>query len=223
MKHLLSKQTLVPILSLLGTIFFSMSVLSEEAVIKSNLETMSKSNLELMDESDLGGVSALAGNNVLSIFGAPAAGLSIDVDGDAYQASSTSLATKKYQESETTNDTARNEIRTIEENDSTNVNTLTVFRIDETAYNQAIHDAEEVTVESNFQSTSTSSEVLYKESNVSHKMTPISNNSISMQTDVFIDQFRFESLKGNDDNRPDAGQLYLSDFQITTQTYTTAK
>jgi len=222
MKHQSSKQTFMLIVSILGTVFFSMNVLSVEPIIKSNLETMSKSNLELMDESDLGGVSALAGNNILSIYGTPAAGLSTDIDEKDKQISSTSLSTNSYQESEATTDFAKNEIRTIEENSSKSVNTLAVFHTDETAYDQAIHDAEEVINESSFQSTSTTSEVLYKEGNISHKMTPISNNSISMQTDVLIDQFRFESLKGNDDNRPDVGQLFLSNFQIRSQTYTTA-
>jgi len=222
MKHLASKQTLMLTLSLLGTVFFSMSTLSKELIIKSNLETMSKSDLQLMNESDLGNVSALSGNNILSILGAPAAGLTIDIDENGNQTSSTSFSTTKNQESEKNNGLGKSEIRTIVEDNSDSVNIISAFHVDETELNKAIHDAKEVVNKSNFQSTSTSSEVRYKESNVHHKMTPISENKISMQSDVFIDQFRFDNLKGNDDHRPSAGQVFFSNIQATTQVYTTA-
>jgi|GEM_PF-4149055 len=222
MKHQSSKQTLMLTLSLLGTVFFSMSALSKELITKSNLETMSKSDLKLMNESDLGNVSALSGNNILSILGAPAAGLTIDIDKNDNQISSTSFSTIQNQESETTNGFSKNEIRTVVENNSDTVNTILVFHVDETELNKAIHDTEEVVNKSSFQSTSTSSEVRYKESNVHHKMTPINDNAISTQADVFIDQFRFDNLKGNDENRPSAGQLFFSNFQIYTQVNTSA-
>jgi len=222
MKYLSSKQTLMLTLSLLGAVFFSMSASSKELITKSNLETMSKSDLKLMNESDLGNVSALSGNNILSIFGAPAAGLTIDIDENNNQTSSTSYSTTKNQESETTNGFEKNEIQTIVENNSDAVNIISTFHVDETELNKAIHDAEEVVNKSSFQSTSTSSEVRYKESNVHHKMTPISENTISMKSEVFIDQFKFDNLKGNNDHRPSAGQVFFSDFQVRTQAFTTA-
>jgi len=222
MKHQSSKQALMLILSLLGAVFFSMGALSKESIIKSNLESMSKSDLKLMNESDLGSVSALSGDNILSIFGAPAAGLTIDMDENANQFSTTSLSTTQHQESETSYDFATKEIQKIEENNNNNANTIAINHEDETGLDKTIHYAEEVVYNSSFQTTSTSSEVRYKESNVHHKMTPISDNQISSQSDVLIDQFRFDNLKGNDDNRPSAGQIFFSDFQIQTQVYTTA-
>ena len=218
MKLLSQKHAFMLILSLSGTAFFSMNASSVEPVVKSNLKTMSQSALKLMDESDLDGVSAVTGNNILSIFGAPAAGLTDDAETDPEQ-TTTSLSRNSYQEGDTTNDFAKNELRTIEKNSSDGSNTTTVFHVNETAYEEAIHSTEEVIGSSNFQSTSTSSKVYYKEKNVSHKMTPINVSEITSTSDIAIDQFVFENLKGNNEHRPDVGDLYLSNFRAQTSTH----
>jgi len=198
--------------------------------------------VEPMNEMDLGGVSADIGYNPIEMYAAPSAGLvseGYDISKSKFNNKADSSSNKpseyenlssfsseasidQYAEGDSTKDFVENELRNIEVNDIDKSSIITAFNIDEEAFEEAIHAGEYVVTNTKFLTSLTTSEVRYKESNVHHKSTIQLDGSIKGQTDVTIDLFKFEHLMGDSSEGRDAGNLFLSDFSIQTNTHTTS-
>ncbi len=163
-----------------------------------------------LSESDLGAVSAVAGLNILDIYGAPAAGLTVETEGasETKVLEKDSAATSQYSEGENTRAFASSELKQIEEErlsaNQTADTGLTIGIV-------SIQDNSLVSGEA--QAFTTTSEINYKTRNVHHEMTPLEGDSISISRDLHIDLLKIENLRGDHfDESRSAGSIYLSDW-----------
>jgi hypothetical protein len=193
------------------TTFVSLIALS---LITSNIQAAKP-----MTEDDLGGVSAETGDNLLNLLGAPAAGLTIDDDGD-YTPSSLAEPHDTYKEGETTEVFAMNEIKSLE-NNSINQAVLPLEQdVDISTYEEAIYASKQtigVATSLDF----SSSEIRYFDKNMNHDVNIITNNNIATTRDLYIDLLSIDKLNTSEDG-PSAGNIYLSNWRSqgkTTVTY----
>lgn len=171
-----------------------------------------------MSESDLEVVSATTGSNILNIFGASQAGLTVDdsevgnLDLDSPISSSTNLTTENTTEGETAKPAALNRLRTIEEE---------ILHTPNTPAEQILSSAAQSTVlkinEQTIGSASvfeTSSEINYKTNNVNLQMRNLENGGVGVSRNLQVDLLKLENLSGDQMNSGrSVGSIYLSDWQ----------
>jgi hypothetical protein len=168
--------------------------------------------IQPMSESDLEVVSAITGSNILNIFGASQAGLKIDDSkSESTEATSVNLNTEKFNEGEATKPVALSELRTIEEDTLKHQHNSELLLSKGTQETVLSLNKQTTTNASAF---STSSEINYKTSNVSHEMRNIENDGVAVSRDLQIDLLKLENLRGDnlDDGRS-AGNIYISDWR----------
>jgi hypothetical protein len=166
-----------------------------------------------MSESDLEVVSATTGSNILNIFGASQAGLTVDDSGTVNQEVSTvKLNSENYSEGEATKHIALNELRTIEEDSLQTPSNSTELIISNQSQVTLLKVNEQT--KGNASVFSTNSEINYKTSNVHHQMRNIEDGGVAVSRDLQIDLLKLENLRGDnlDDGRS-AGSIYLSDWR----------
>lgn len=163
-----------------------------------------------MSESDLDDVSAVAGLNVLDIYGQPAAGLTVDDEDSSQNGSSVNKTndSQQYSEGESTLIFASNELKQIEEE---HLSASQTSSTEITPNTISIQDESLVTGEAT--GFTTTSEINYKSRNVHHEMTKLQGDSISISRDLHIDLLKIENLRGDHfDESRSAGSIYLSDW-----------
>lgn len=178
-----------------------------------------------MSEADMDNVSAVAGLNLLNIYGAPSAGLKVDTEENASSTKSSSnnrilddasveitgpLSVESYQEGETTQDFASQELTKIEEG-RLNQEQGSISSFESSLQSSAIIDDRSTIGEA--QAFTTSSEISYKDRNVHHEMTELGNGAVSVSRNLQIDLLKIENLRGaHHEEHRSAGSIYLSDW-----------
>jgi len=160
-----------------------------------------------LSESDLDNVSAVTGDNILNLFGAPAAGLTSDDNAEL------TLPGKDDDiEEAKANETAVNEeLKSLDEKNDDPSLLPDSDSIDISAYEEAINASKE-TVGTASTSHASSSEIRYLDKNVHHEMTPLNTNSVKVVRDMFIDRLTIDDLRTNREG-DSAGSIYLSDWR----------
>lgn len=167
-----------------------------------------------MTEDDLGSVSAEAGDNILNLLGAPAAGLTIDhadTNSDGNTAASSSEQYDTYNEGETTKDFAIEEIKSLENVSINQPNAFPDHDVDISAFEEAIY-ASKQTIRIATSLDFSNSEIRYLDKDMHHNLTVISENNINISRDLQIDLLKVDKLNTSEDG-PSAGSIYLSDWR----------
>ncbi|MDX1452706.1 MAG: hypothetical protein R3183_09130 [Oleiphilaceae bacterium] len=177
-----------------------------------------------LDEAGLGDVAADAGVNILNIYGASAAGITIDDsddegDGDGFELP---LADASHNESEEVLPAAEQQLNELEKS----LQALT--RVE--AGNEAISTDEAVALLSANEVTlreasvlNNNSEIRYQSSNFKHQLADQSINSVRIERDLRVDRLSLENLSGNTaDSERSAGSIYISDWSSRGGTRITA-
>jgi len=165
-----------------------------------------------MNETDLSSVSAVTGENILNLFGAPAAGLSID-QAEPLATSSKKVALSEdeiYQESSTTEIFAEAELESLEKSSSKQAPPSNLD-IDISAFEEAIY-ASEKTIGVATSLNSSNSEIRYSNNKVHHDLTVTTGNDIKVSRDLHIDLLKVDDLRTSAEG-PSAGSIYLSDWR----------
>ncbi|MFT5718332.1 MAG: hypothetical protein ACI9T7_002539 [Oleiphilaceae bacterium] len=189
----------------------SLSIFSTTSLVSLITLSLITSNIEAakpMTEDDLGGVSAETGDNILNIFGAPAAGLTIDQD---YTSTSPSEQQDTYQEGDTTEVFALEEIKSLENSSINQTIEPLVQDVDISVFEEAIYASKQTVGTANLLDFS-SSEIRYFDKDVHHKLTIISNNNIETTRDLYIDLLTVKELNTTEGG-PSAGSIFLSDWR----------
>ena len=160
-----------------------------------------------MTEDDLGNVSAETGSNILNLFGAPAADLTIEQ-------SETATASEQhdiYKEGETTEVFAVEEIKSLENKSINNTSESSVQDLDISAFEEAIY-ANKQTVGIATSLDYSNSEIKYFNKNMHHDLTINTDNNIETTRDLYIDLLTIDKLNTTKDG-PSAGSIYLSNWR----------
>ncbi len=170
-----------------------------------------------MSEIDLGSVSADAGENILNIYGASAAGLRDDVTGSDQNMSATNLVKKQHQESTEVESAVDDKIKTLASGIAGYDLAILSPSLDKETV-QATLSASLVTVK-DLSALSTNGEIRYKNENVHHDMKHIEDGGVSVERDLSIDLLKLENLRGDyQDRSPSAGSIYISDWRSQGET-----
>jgi len=172
-------------------------------------------SVQPMSEADLDGVSFDSGQNLLNIYGKPAAGLRDDTP-DSTSDEASGLTRKSHQESDEAQPLASQELRSLEDEGKT-PNPVELSTLDPQTLSEAIAaSVETIGAASAF---TTDSEIRYKRQNVHHEMSPIENGGVSVARDLSIDLLKLENLRGDDyDVERSAGSIYLSNWRSQGET-----
>lgn len=180
------------------------------AIIAFSAQTGLVHAVQPMTETDLEIVSAITGDNILNIFGASQAGLTVDTDKNSITSQPT-LKTEKYQAGETTSKKLMHQIQQSSE--------LPAYTMESTS--NTLPDASGVStlLKSNEYSTkssdlnTTSSEINYQSSNFKKERRSLENGGVGITRDLQIDLLKLENLRGDQtDESRNAGSIYLSDW-----------
>jgi len=165
-----------------------------------------------MNENDLGSISAVSGENILSLFGAPAAGLSIEQAGALATSSKNTTLSKNetYEEGSTTEVFAEAELESLEKDSSEQVPPPNL-NIDISAFEEAIY-ASKLTTGIATSLDSSNSEIQFFNKNMNRNLTVITGNDIKVSRDLHIDLLKIDDLRTSAEG-PSAGSLYLSDWR----------
>jgi hypothetical protein len=178
------------------------------SLISLSLITSSIEAAKPMTENDLGGVSAETGDNILNLLGAPAAGLTIDQD---YTSSPLDEQHDTYQEGETTEVFAIEEIKSLENNDINKTAQPSEQDVNIGDFEEAIY-ASKQTIGIATSLDFSNSEIRYFNKNFHHDATIITNNNIETTRDLYIELLSVDKLNTSEDG-PSAGSIYLSDWR----------
>jgi len=166
-----------------------------------------------MTENDLGEVSAVTGDHILNMFGAPAAGLTID-QAETISSNEEIAATNKketYKEGNTTEVFANAEIKSLESESSEQPLSSPSIDVDISVFEEAIY-ASKQTIGVATTLNSSNSEIQYFDKNMHHELTVLSNNNVKITRDLHIDLLKIDKLNTTADG-PSAGSIYLSDWR----------
>lgn len=180
--------------------------------LASDNQDESEFSAEPLSETDMDQVSLDAGLNVLNVYGATEAGLTVDND------STTELGiedTESNDDNETTaNLHTQDELKKIVSQDGLGTNNdNTDQRPNDDALQAAVEETQ--TEVGNAEVFTTSSEIKYKKNKFKHKLSKqnLQEGSVTITRDMHIDLLKLENLAGdhNDQTRT-AGDIYLSDW-----------
>lgn len=172
---------------------------------------LSAFSVQPMSESDLEIVSAETGKNILNIFGASQAGLSVDSESGGLPNSNIELDTENSTEGESTKAIALNELKAIEEDSFQNLPERQQEIISKDSRNTVLKLSE--STKGSASVFETNSEINYKNNNVHHDMRTLKNGGVAISRDLQIDLLKLENLRGDStENGRSAGNIYLSDW-----------
>jgi hypothetical protein len=160
-----------------------------------------------MSETDMGGVSAVSGQNVLNIHGASAGGL-MQENEESSEPSPETLNEWGFSEGKSTQVFADEALKKVQDDLITSTETIAPQ-----TNNDSLSVITDSSVVGEAQVFATSSEISYKKSNFSHNTEFHDNNSISVSRDLHIDMLKLENLSGDSlDHHRSVGSIYMSNW-----------